>query len=84
MLEQPEADVIVVLTCCMDAICILFSPSSVVLAPVNLAAVDFDGMIEGEVCFERELANVITLKAEFAKHQCCEKAFIQVDLNNVS
>ena len=65
-------------------LCILVAPSLVVPAPVNLAAVDFDGLIEGKVCFERELANVITLKAEFTKHHCCEKAFFQVNLNNVS
>ena len=73
-----------VLTCTvLWVLCILFSPSLVVPAPVNLAAVDFDGLIEGKVCFERELANVITLKAEFTKHHCCGKAFIQVDLKNV-
>ena len=60
-----------------------FFPSLVILAPVNLAAVDFDALIEGKVCFERELANVITLKAKFTKHACCHKAFINVDRNSL-
>lgn len=52
---------------------------SVVPAPVNVAASDFDALIEGKVWFERELANVIILKAEFTKYHSCDKAFATVD-----
>ena len=59
------------------------STSSAIPTPVNLAAVDFDALIEGKVWFERELANVIALKAEFTKHPCCDKAFINVDQDSL-